>query len=422
MKRSLFLLFVIAFISLTAALFAGAGAESSGEVVLKWPSIWVAEDSKAATIAALVEQFNADNAGKIKIEVEPNPDYDGYRDKINTSIAAGEVPDLFVFNPDPTSFQYYGGDILFDFTDELKGAWGSDFVDGTIADATKNGRTKSVPYEIAITPIWYNNDLLKKAGISALPKTLAEFETASAKLLDAGITPTSQMTGGSNAWTSMLWYSHIMASLGGPTVWDNRLGEDNEIYEKAAEYLKIMYDKYTTADAVGADAGVSGGHYLAGRTAMFINGPWYIGRVRDETPDLHAATLVGPAPAVPGGEYGAQIGFAQSNLAAANTNDSTKRDAVLTFMKWMTKPANVKTISLDAGSLFAIKYSLGPGDAMDPLVAKFVEAAANATFIVSHFQAQYSAQVVAQFGQALGALALGKATPAQFVQMLVDAQ
>ena len=100
MKRSLFLLFVIAFISLTAALFAAAGAESSGEVVLKWPSIWVAEDSKAATIAALVEQFNADNAGKIKIEVEPNPDYDGYRDKINTSIAAGEVPDLFVFNPD----------------------------------------------------------------------------------------------------------------------------------------------------------------------------------------------------------------------------------------------------------------------------------------------------------------------------------
>ncbi len=421
MKKTTPTLF-LALLLLPAALFAGGSKETSGAIVLKWPTIWVAEDSKAPTIAALVEQFNQDNSGSIRIEVEPNPDYDGYRDKINTSIAAGQVPDLFVFNPDPTSFQYYQSDILFDFTEALSGPWGGDFVEGTIADATKNGRTKSVPYEIAITPIWYNSDLFRKAGIARFPATLEEFEEACEKLLAIGIAPTSQMTGGSNAWTSMLWYSHIMASLGGPTVWENRLGDGNDLYEKAAGYLKIMYEKYTTDDAVGADAGVSGGHYMAGRTAMFINGPWYIGRIRNEAPAVHAATKLAPAPAVPGGVHGGQIGFPLSNLAAANTKETARRDAVLAFMKWMTKPENVKTVSLDAGSLFAVKYSLGPNDKVDPLQAAFIAAAANATFIVSHFQAQYDSQVVAEFGQALGAMALGRATPAEFVQMLIDAQ
>ena len=421
MKRLILSIIIISLLT-PALLFASGAAESSGEVLLKWPNIWVAEDSKAATIAALVDQFNKDNAGSIRVEIEPNPDYDGYRDKINTSIAAGAVPDLFIFNPEPTTFQYYAGDVLFDFTDALKGSWGDDFVDGTIAGATVDGRTKSVPYEIAITPIWYNTALFEKAGIEEFPKTFEAFEDACEKLLAIGIAPTSQMTGGTNAWTSMLWYSHIMGSLGGADVWSNRLDDGNDLYEKAASYLKVMYDKYTTADAVGADAGVSGGHYMAGRTAMFINGPWYIGRIRSEAPEIYAATKVAPAPAVPGGKHGGQIGFALSNLAAGNTNNAAKKEAVLSFIQWLTKPENVKLVSLDAGSLFAIKYSIDASDEIDPLQAAFVSASANASFIATHFQAQYSSQVVVEFGQALGAMALGRATPKQFVQQLIDAQ
>jgi raffinose/stachyose/melibiose transport system substrate-binding protein len=87
-------------------------------------------------------------------------------------------------------------------------------------------------------------------------------------------------------------------------------------------------------------------------------------------------------------------------------------------MKWMTKPENVKKISLDAGSLFAIKYEVGAGDEVDPLQAKFVNAASEAAFVVTHFQFQYDAEVVAEFGQALGAMALGQATPEEFVEQL----
>ena len=68
---------------------------------------------------------------------------------------------------------------------------------------------------------------------------------------------------------------------------------------------------------------------MAGRTAIFINGPWYIGRIRKEASDVYAATKVAPAPKVPGGKHGGQIGFPLFNLSAARTDDPARRDGEL---------------------------------------------------------------------------------------------
>ena len=410
------LIVVVLALVITAPLVATGTPQDEGEIVLNFPTFWVGQDSKAAPIAQLVESFNAENAGEIRVVIEANPDTDGYKDKINTQLGAGQAPDIFVFNPGPTEFQYYDSDILMDFTEELSGAWADDFVPGNIETSTKDGRTKSVPYEIGVTPIWYNSDLFAQAGISEFPKTIEDFWDASDALKAAGIVPTSQMTGGTNAWTSMLWYSHIVNSLGGPDVWSKPLSDP--LFAEAAEVLLRMYqDGNTTRDAVGGDAGVSGGHYMAGDTAVFINGPWYIGRIKGDAPDTYAATKLAAAPQV-GDYYGSQIGFQLSNLGAANTDDPARRAAVLKFMRYMTRPDNVQLVSESAGSLFAIKYELG-ADA-DPLQREFVRATSEASFMTGGFFTYYGVDVVLEFGQALEAMALGEATPEEFVQMLID--
>ena len=417
--RGLALLLIIA---IAVPVFANGGSdaamEETGEIVLSFPTFWVGQDSKSGPIATLLETFNNENTGEIKVLLEPNPDTDGYRDKINTQLSSGRAPDIFVFNPDPTTFQYYDSDILMDFTDEFSGSWRGNFVESYVVDSTKNGATKSVPFEIAITPIWYNADLFKKAGISEFPATMDEFLAAADKLKANGIVPTSQMTGGSNAWTSMLWYSHIMGSLGGPDAMKKPLTDP--IYAEAATVLKKLYsDGNTTRDAVGGDAGVSGGHYMAADTAVFINGPWYIGRIRGDAPEVHAATMLSSAPKV--GEYeGNQVGFMLFNLAAANTDDPRRRAAVVKFMKFITEPDNVKFISESAGSLFAIKYELG-ADA-DPLQREFVRVSSEATFVTGGLHNYFPVSVIQEFGQALAALVLDEATPEEFVQMLIDAQ
>lgn len=353
MKNSFFLLLALSLVSMSTITSCKEGVKE--EVLLKWPCIWVGEDSKAPAVTALVEQFNADNAGKITVEIEAQPDYDGYEQKIRTSIAAGIVPDIFTMKLNPTTMAYYESPLLMDFTEELDKGWGKDFNEGTVAQATVNNMVKSLPYEVAITPVWYNMDLLKKAGILRYPKTYAEFIDTAAKLKAAGMIPTSQMTGGSNAWTSMLWYSHFLASFGGKDVY-NKLFE-GDAYVKAAEVLLAMYlDGNTSKDAIGGDAGVSGGHFLAAESAMFINGPWYIGRVKSDAPVVYSATEVGPAPTA-GMNSGAQIGFLQTNFAAAaNPENPAKAAAAVKFIKWMTEAQNVAEISKQAGSLFAVKY------------------------------------------------------------------
>ncbi|NBC28786.1 MAG: extracellular solute-binding protein [Spirochaetes bacterium] len=407
-------LLVLLMVSVGSLFATGQGEQEGGEVVLEFPTFWVGQDAKAEIVASLVEEFNAEYEGQYQVDIQANPDTDGYRDKINSSIAAGQVPDIFVFNPDPTTFQYYEGDLLFDFTEELEGSWGDNFVSGTIEGATRNGVVKSVPFEVGVTPIWYNEDLLAEAGWDSFPETIEDFWQMADDLTEIGVAPTSQMTGGSNAWTSMLWYSHILASIGGPDVWNRPLSHPQ--YVQAAEIMQRMFQEYTTDDAVGAGPGESSGHYMSERTAIFINGPWFIGNITEQAPEVKEATRLTPAPQV-GDYHGHQISFPLSNLAAGNTDDPRKREAVLAFMKFMTDPENVRRISLDAGSMFAIKYSLSE-DEVDPLQSRFIEAFSNAEFTVTHMQANYPVDLIAELGQGFGAMALGRQTPEEFVENL----
>ncbi len=415
MKKLLLLVLALTFVTVSCK--KEEKVQKAEEIVLQWPCIWVGEDSKAPAVAALVEQFNADNAGMIKVVIEAQPDYDGYEQKIRTSISAGIVPDIFTVKLNPSTKVYYESDLLMDFSSELANGWINDFNDGTVEQATVNGMVKSLPYEVAITPVWYNMDLLKKAGVTKMPKTFEDFKMTATKLKEAGIVPTSQMTGGSNAWTSMLWYSHFLASFGGKNVYDNPF--NTKAYVQAAEVLLAMYsDGNTTLDAVGGDAGVSGGHFLAGNTAMFINGPWYIGRVKGDAPEVYKATMVGSAPSA-GNNSGAQIGFLQTNFAAAaNSDNPAKAAASLKFIKWMMKAENVAEISKQAGSLFAVKYDASTIN--DPLQKLFIEASNNASFTIPHLAGMVTAEVVSEFGQALGSMALGETTPAQFVAQLKE--
>ncbi|MDC7226745.1 MAG: ABC transporter substrate-binding protein [Spirochaetales bacterium] len=428
MKKKVILMLITTILALSVVMITGCKKEDESKadqpakqelITLKWPTIWVGEDSKAPMIAALVDEFNAMNEGRYKVEIEANPDYDAYRNKLNSQIAAGVVPDLFVLNPDPTSLSFYEGDLLMDFAEELSGSWGDNFVSGAISGATIDGALKSIPYEVGYTPVWYNMDIFKAAGIPDIPKTYDEFFDACEKIKAAGFIPTSQMTGGTNAWTSMLWFSHIAASIGGPDVWEKDITDP--VFVQAAEILRMMYiDGNTSKDAVGGDAGVSGGHFLAGRSAMFINGPWYIGRVKNDAPDVFKATKIGPAPAVEGGFEGAQIGFPQSNLAAGATDDPAKKEAVIAFMKWMTLPENVKKISMDAGSMFAVKFGVDDGEDVDLVQGQFMNAVNDSAFVNTHFQANFATDVVAEFGQALARMALGKATAEEFIQQIAD--
>jgi len=62
--------------------YAGNDASDSGkEITIKFPCIWVGTDGKAEVFGKMVESFNKENEGKIKVVIEENTDYDVMKTK-----------------------------------------------------------------------------------------------------------------------------------------------------------------------------------------------------------------------------------------------------------------------------------------------------------------------------------------------------
>ena len=86
MKKLLSLLLVMIMV---VALAVPAYA-ANDEIIINFPSVWVGTDSKAPYMAELIEAFNAENAGSIKVIVEEQTDYQAARDKLRTTITTGD--------------------------------------------------------------------------------------------------------------------------------------------------------------------------------------------------------------------------------------------------------------------------------------------------------------------------------------------
>lgn len=389
------------------------GTAAAEKVTLNWPCIWVGVDSKAETIKKFVDEFNKENAGKIEVIIEENSDYQAYRDKLRTAISVGNAPDIFTIDADIPLYLESGR--LLDLTDAFKDGWQDDFVEGALANTTVDGRVVAIPYEMGVTPVMYNKRLLQEAGWDRFPETFDELWECADDLKAAGVTPFSQMTG-ENAWTTMLWYSQVVVAIGGPDVYDN---PEHPAFVEAARVIKKMFD-YTTLDAVGAGAGASGGHFLAERTAIFMNGPWYIGRLQtDGLNNMYEHVAIAPCPVYEGGlgSKGGYVGNPQALLAAGATDDQAKAAAVIKFMKYLTTPERVAQLSAASGALFYVR-SVDSGPAMERLQAEMVEQINLAPYIVGHFEYMSPAKVYNEFPMALAGLVLGELTPEQFMQQL----
>lgn len=389
------------------------------EIVINFPCIWVGKDSKAKVVSQMINEFNEENKGKIKVVVEEIADYDAYTDKMRTNIAAGTVPDVFTVKHGAQSQLFYQSDLLMSLTKYMDEGWGNQFLQSSLKDVSYNDEIMSVPYEFGVTPVMYNKAMFEQVGINEFPKTYNEFIDACDKLKAAGIVPMSQMTG-ANAWTSMLWYSQFVISIGGPDVYER--GLNDPAFLEAAKVMQKLFE-YTTEDAIGANAAISGGHFLNERTAMLINGPWFIGRIKSEgANNMYENVHIAPTPFYEGGqgEPGSYVGFIQAEICAAKQEDPAKEAAVIKFLKHMTDPEKVKELSKDSGALFVIKFEAG--DDVEKLQAEMNEQFNAAPYVVPHFNSMVAPAIANEFPQALTGLVLGETTPEEFIETLINAE
>lgn len=122
-----------------------------------------------ADVKAMTAAFEKDNPG-VTVNVEFVP-YEALYDKIVASKAAGGSGyDVVLYDVIwPAAFAQNG--VLVDVTDRLKDMDRSKVFDGAWATVNYDGKTYGLPWILDTKYLFYNTEMLQKAGIAEPPKT-----------------------------------------------------------------------------------------------------------------------------------------------------------------------------------------------------------------------------------------------------------
>jgi len=199
--------------------------------------------------------------------------------------------------------------------------------------------------------LFYNKELLAKAGYTEFPKDWDGFWKLCDGLKAKGITPISMDTLES-AWCSMLISTSVLAQDQGGKEFLNTLfptNFQNEYMVKVFDTMKRLFKSYTTADATGAPYAAAANNFCSEQTAMIANGPWMIASFSD--PQYAAAGFdkkVGYAP-FPGEAMIVETALVGNEGISMDVPLEAQK-AAIEWYKFSARPENVKARTIATGA------------------------------------------------------------------------
>ena len=296
-------------------------------------SIW-GDPTEIKNQQAIVDAFHAANP-KITVNVDVS-DWEPYWDKLQTSIAGGDAPDVFAMDG-PLFPDYQGRDVLLDlkpYIDRDSYDLGQ-LADQAVADFTTPDGQFGLPRDLNVIALFYNKKLFDAAGIPYPDDTWdwAKLVEVGKKLTVKGsngkvsqwgfYTETTDME---NYWSSLVWQN------GGDIVSADKktslVGSD-----QAAGGIQFLQD-LIWKDKIMPDPTIwpadSGDAFEQGKAAMEANGSWLVAT------DIAAGLDFGIAP-LPKGPAGQATSI---NPTGAVVYKGTKSpDAAWEFVKYLASPA-----------------------------------------------------------------------------------
>lgn len=233
---------------------------------------------------AMIQLFNQENPD-IEIDATTLEWGTPYYTKVQTSAAVGQGPDMMTYHLSRMPLGV-STDSLRPYTDDDLNAVGlseNDFFASDWQAAHVDGKLYGIPLDIHSIILYYNKDLLRKAGLlgdDGLPKGLnglANFDAALQKLTGNGAQyglsfATGDITGGTN-WR--IFYT-LLSQQGGQ-VQDNDQILPGDNMKKAQTSIATMADWVAKGWAPKlTEYPASIALFTAGKAAMHINGVWEV--------------------------------------------------------------------------------------------------------------------------------------------------
>lgn len=304
----------------------GGGGQQGGEVTLRWWDYYSDLQATNEALNAAIRRYENQNPG---VTIERTViGFADLKPRLIQATAAGQVPDIVIIdNPDHQSFADQGS--LADLTDYISGWSGGDqYFEGPWESTMYEGKNYGVPFESNATALYYNRSALEEAGIDAPPETWDELREAARELSSSDrsgfLFSATASEEGTFTFLPFLWQAGgdvgtigDEASVRALTFWNDLVNNDRSVSREITGYGQA--DVYN--------------QFVAGRTAMMINGPWQLPVLEDDAPDFEWDVAPWPRDRQEASILGGE------NFAAGNGENV---EAAWEVIRWMAAPENVR--------------------------------------------------------------------------------
>ena len=335
-------------------------------------------------MTAATQSFKAQHPG-----VDVNVQYQSwgdYKTKFEATLSAGSGPDVLEFgNTDVPKYSAAGALAPLNKADFPNSAT---WLSGLTKAGSYNGKLFAVPYYAGARGVIYRTDQYKAAGIAKTPKTLAEFNSAMAKLM-------KQFGGSKNPTYSAVyfpgryWYAAMsfVYDYGGKIAttrngkWVGTLHEPKALSGLTA--WRSVARSFSRANKTGDEAHPQQALVFAkGTVGSFVGNGWEWPYALD--PKLGNPSLVDkigayPMPSHTPGKYMPTF-LGGSNLAVPVT--SKQKALAADWIAAYTNTANMTRMAV-GGGVIPNTTSLARINAAKPTLAPFAEAAKYSWFVPS---------------------------------------
>ena len=367
---------IAAAIALVATSAVGATASKAADVVeLKmvaadYPGDGTTQQKQWDDLSAA---FTAANPGiKMTVSVVSWNDID---QKVQTLIATGQTPD--VVNKGDYSAPAAAG-LLYPASDIVSASTLADILPTFLNNSKYNGTVYALPDLASARALFYNKDILAKAGIKKLPTTWAELEAA-AKTIKAkvpGVYPYAVPLGPEEAQAEF----QIWAGGNGGKFYDYTTKKwviNSKANVETMSFLKKMTDaKLTEPNPQKCDRTSCAQALFAAGKAAFINGSVFLGSwLKANGGDkINVGT----------GSFVANKGMKPVTLGVQDYFTAYKANnhqaEIKKWMDFVYKPANYAAFLVAAGGFIPATKSAGAVAAKDPALAPFIKLLPSAVF------------------------------------------
>lgn len=331
-----------------------------------------ADDGQSVWYYDMLEKFNKENEGRIHVTDESISTESDYEEKLTTDFASGDAPNAFLQYGGSRVKEYLDAGYLLDLTPYFEQY--PDWYDGVQEFAWETCKydgydgTYGIPWSAYQLCLYYNKDLLEKAGVD-VPESWEDLTEACRVLKEAGIQPFNYSD------KDNYHYEHLMSAMAlkayGPDIADD-LASDAEAYNgekmvKIYQLMKDMIDNGYWGDAILAtDFSTERAMFEAGQAAFTVDGTWNCGNFQnDSDTTLFDAQKIGVTriPYIDEAYRTVEMGGGSDTYYITTLNQTSEEiAATVKFIKYLTTVDAINGMCEASPTTYAIKVTVETGN------------------------------------------------------------